>query len=210
MTYRLLPSTPRSLTPFNSPCPIDGPYSIDGRYYIDSTYSSLDANMTFYKPAWAPALADADIPDDLSVSHFLFDDRLRPRKCKDSPKPFIESVDGSGYDIAETQQRIEWLAAGIASRLGINDISGDVWKRVVGLFSVNNVSKSLGGSPMSIVLTFSRSTIPFLLGLHTDSMVLSRQPTSPSGYLSLPTSSGTLVPVACSRVLPAWIRLSRQ
>ena len=95
--------------------------------------------MAFYKTAWAPSLTDADIPDDVSLSDFLFDDNFRPRKCEDSPKPFIESVDGSGYDIAETRRRIEWLAAGLASKLGIDDISGDVWQRVVGLFAVNNV-----------------------------------------------------------------------
>lgn len=98
--------------------------------------------MAFYKPAWAPSLTDADIPDDISLSDFLFDDRFRPRRCKDSPKPFIDSVDGEGYDIPETRRRIEWLAAGLASKLGIDDTSGDAWQRVVGLFAVNNVSES--------------------------------------------------------------------
>lgn len=99
--------------------------------------------MGFHPPAWAPRLTDADIPDDLSLADFLFDDRHRPRKCQDSPPPFIDSVDGSGHGVQETRQRIEWLAAGLASQLGIEDVTGDHWGRVIGLFTVNNVSCSL-------------------------------------------------------------------
>ncbi|KAK0744381.1 hypothetical protein B0T21DRAFT_407489 [Apiosordaria backusii] len=95
--------------------------------------------MVFYRPSWVPSLSDADIPDDTPLSDFLFDDRFRPRKCEDSGQPFVDSVSGSGYSISETRQRIEWLAAGLASKLGIHDISGDVWQRVVGLFAVNNI-----------------------------------------------------------------------
>ena len=99
--------------------------------------------MAFYRPSWVPTLTHADIPDDVSLSDFLFDDRLRPRKCEDSPQPFIDSISGTGYDIPETLRRIEYLAAGLANQLGIDNISGDVWQRVVGLFAVNNVSRDL-------------------------------------------------------------------
>ncbi|KXX76423.1 4-coumarate--CoA ligase-like 7 [Madurella mycetomatis] len=94
--------------------------------------------MAFYRTSWAPSLSDADIPDDISLSDFLFDDKLRPRKCEDSGQPFIDSVSGSGYGIPDIRRRIEWLAAGLASKLGIHDTSGDAWQRVVGLFAVNN------------------------------------------------------------------------
>ncbi|PKS06118.1 hypothetical protein jhhlp_007434 [Lomentospora prolificans] len=94
---------------------------------------------SFYPPSWAPRLTDADIPDDISLSEFLFNDKFRPRKCEDSPPPFIDSVSGEGYDILETQRRVEWLAAGLANQLGIEDESGDVWKRVVSVFAVNNI-----------------------------------------------------------------------
>lgn len=103
--------------------------------------TSFLSNMTFYRPSWAPSLSDADIPDDIPLSDFIFDDRFRTRKCRDSGLPFIDSVSGGGYSISETRRRIEWLAAGLANKLGIHDISGDVWQRVVGLFAVNNVSQ---------------------------------------------------------------------
>lgn len=99
--------------------------------------------MAFYRPAWAPSLTDTDIPDDLSLSDFIFDDRFRPRRCADSSRPFIDSISGTGYDIPETRRRIDYLAAGLANQLGIEDISGDVWQRVVGLFAVNNVSQDV-------------------------------------------------------------------
>ncbi|CAH0044586.1 unnamed protein product [Clonostachys solani] len=95
--------------------------------------------MVFRAPPWVPQLSDADIPDDQSLSDFLFNDKLRPRKCADCPTPFIDSLDGSGSSIEETKKRIEWLAAGIASHLGITDTTGDVWDRVVSVFTVNNI-----------------------------------------------------------------------
>lgn len=99
--------------------------------------------MVFYPPAWAPSLSDADIPDDMPLEEFLFDDRYRPRKCADSPPPFVDSVDGTGSDVQETQRRIGWLAAGLAKQLDIHDVHGDVWERVVSIFAINNVSSSL-------------------------------------------------------------------
>ncbi|CAG9947951.1 unnamed protein product [Clonostachys rosea f. rosea IK726] len=95
--------------------------------------------MVFRAPSWAPQLNDADIPDHLPLSDFLFNDELRPQKCADSPTPFIDSLDGSGSSIEETRKRIEWLAAGIATHLGITDTTGDVWDRVVSVFTVNNI-----------------------------------------------------------------------
>ncbi|KAI5456050.1 hypothetical protein BGZ63DRAFT_367946 [Mariannaea sp. PMI_226] len=94
--------------------------------------------MVFLPPAWAPSLTDADIPDDMSLGDFLFDDRYRTRKCDDSPPPFIDSISGTGHSISETKKRIEWLAAGLASHLQIKDVTGDALDRVVGLFAVNN------------------------------------------------------------------------
>ena len=95
--------------------------------------------MAFYRPTWAPRLSDADVPDDIPLFDFLFDDRFRPRKCQDSPPPFIDGVSGHGFGIAETRRRVEWLAAGLARQLGIGDFSGEAWRRVVGVFAVNNV-----------------------------------------------------------------------
>ena len=105
--------------------------------------------MVFYPPEWAPRLTDADIPDDVPLAEFLFDDQYRPRKCSDSPPPFIDSVSGIGHGMLETKKRIEWLAAGLASQLEINDISGDALKRVVGVFTVNNVSILFNGDDPS-------------------------------------------------------------
>ena len=114
--------------------------------------------MVFYPPSWAPKLTDADIPDDQPLSEFLFDDRLRPHKCQDSPSPFVDSIDGSGYSVQETRQRIEWLAAGLARQLGISDVTGDVWDRVVSVFAVNNVSDTttrLSESPLTSIFADS-------------------------------------------------------
>ena len=97
--------------------------------------------MVFLPPAWAPKLNDNDIPDDISLGDFVFSDRYRPRKCQDSPAPFIASVDGASYNVEETRQRIEWLATGLADRLQLKDTTGSEWNRVVSIFAVNNVSR---------------------------------------------------------------------
>ncbi|CAM1511860.1 Fc.00g093730.m01.CDS01 [Cosmosporella sp. VM-42] len=94
--------------------------------------------MVFYPPPWTPSLTDADIPDNVPLAQFLFDDQYRPRKCEDSPPPFIDSNSGTGHGVLEIQERIEWLATGLARQLGISDVSGDGLERVVSIFTVNN------------------------------------------------------------------------
>lgn len=98
--------------------------------------------MSFQAPAWAPKLADEDIPDDLSLTDFVFNDTIRPYRCDDSPKPFIDSVNGFGYSVDQTRQRVEWLASGLAAHLGFTAITDNVFDRVVSIFAVNNVSNN--------------------------------------------------------------------
>lgn len=90
-------------------------------------------------PSWLPKLTDTDIPDDNSLTDFVFNDALRPFKCDESPKPFVDSINGHGYGVHETRQRIEWLAAGLASHLKLSSSTGDEFSRVVSIFAVNNV-----------------------------------------------------------------------
>jgi hypothetical protein len=97
--------------------------------------------MVYNPPSWLPTLDDGDIPDDIPLCDFVFDDRYRHRKCDESPTPFVDYAEGTSYTVRETKQRIEWLAAGLAHHLGIGDVTGDVWDRVVSIFTVNNVSK---------------------------------------------------------------------
>ena len=99
--------------------------------------------MSFHAPPWAPKVTDADIPDDISLTDFVFNDGFRPHKCDDSPKPFVDSIDGLGYGVHETRQRIEWLAAGLAAQLSIRTTTGDGFDRVVSVFAVNNVSRAV-------------------------------------------------------------------
>ena len=102
--------------------------------------SSVSLDMVFLPPAWAPKLTDAEIPDSIPLGEFLFNDNYRPRKCGDSPAPFVDSITRKGYGIHETRQRVELLAAGLARELDIKDTCGNPLERVVGIFTVNNVS----------------------------------------------------------------------
>ncbi len=95
--------------------------------------------MTFHSPSWAPTFNDFEVPDNIPLSEFLFDDRFRPRKCDNSPPPFIDSIDGKGYSVAEVKHRIEWLAAGLAQHLNLDDVTGNQWERVISIFTTNNV-----------------------------------------------------------------------
>lgn len=129
----------------------------------------------FYPPSWAPKLNDNDIPDDISLGEFVFNDKYRPHKCDASPAPFINSIDGAAYSVHETQERIEWLAAGLASELGIQNGQGDEWDRVVSIFAVNNVS-----------LVFSGLSNQY----NTHAVVLDLQPLALMGNSSLQWCSG--------------------
>ncbi|KAG9256005.1 uncharacterized protein F5Z01DRAFT_532953 [Emericellopsis atlantica] len=95
--------------------------------------------MLTYTPPWLPKLNDTDIPDDICLTDFVFDDQYRPWSCAHSPNPFVDSVEGFGYSVHETRQRIEWLAAGLAAHLHVNVDSGHVFDRVVSVFAVNNI-----------------------------------------------------------------------
>ena len=142
--------------------------------------------MAFYRPTWAPRLSDADVPDDIPLFDFLVDDRFRPRKCQDSPPPFVDGVSGQGFGIAETRRRVEWLAAGLARQLGISDFSGEAWQRVVGVFAVNNVRRK-NTLILADVQHVNQSSATSLLlpGRSIDSMASSRLPTSHSKHRSL-------------------------
>lgn len=96
----------------------------------------------FVAPPWAPTVNDADIPDHFSLLNFVFDDDYRPFKSNESPAPFIDGISGLAYTVLETRQRIEWLAAGLASQLGIDCAHGSALDRVISIFAVNNVSDS--------------------------------------------------------------------
>jgi hypothetical protein len=104
-----------------------------------------------------PKLADGDIPDDVPLTDFVFNDVYRPYKCDESPTPFLDSINGIGFTVQKTRQRVEWLAAGLAAHLDIDTSSGDVFDRVVGVFAVNNVSSKLPTIPIVSVLTISDS-----------------------------------------------------
>ncbi|KAF4415773.1 phenylacetyl- ligase [Fusarium acutatum] len=95
--------------------------------------------MLTYTPTWLPKLNDADIPDDICLTDFVFNDAHRPHSCAESPKPFVDSVDGFGYSVHETRQRIEWLAAGLAAHLNADVNPGEVFDRVVSVFALNNI-----------------------------------------------------------------------
>ena len=105
--------------------------------------SSSASIMPFHPPSWAPKVTQADIPDDLSLTDFVFSDQYRPHSCESSPKPFVDSIKGHGYSVEETRRRVEWLAAGLAAHVGMEPMNEEVWDRVVSVFTVNNVRQGL-------------------------------------------------------------------
>jgi hypothetical protein len=106
--------------------------------------------MLSHTPSWLPKLTDADIPDDISLTEFVFHDGFRPFKCNESPQPFLDSIDGLGFSVHETRQRVEWLAAGLAAHLNLDVNSENVFDKVVNIFAVNNVSTRTFTSQMAL------------------------------------------------------------
>jgi hypothetical protein len=120
--------------------------------------------MLSYVPAWMPKLTDGDIPDHVPLTDFVFNDTYRPYKCDESPTPFVDSINGIGFTVQKTRQRVEWLAAGLAAHLNIDISSGDVFDRVVGVFAVNNVSSQGPESSSVSFLTISDPRTNYCLG----------------------------------------------
>jgi hypothetical protein len=94
--------------------------------------------MPFYAPEWMPKLP-YDPPDSISVADFMLDEHYGRHPLGYSHPPFTCGLSGKTYSALEVQERVDYLARGLAKELGIAPNKGTEWDKVIGLFSLNTV-----------------------------------------------------------------------
>lgn len=97
--------------------------------------------MPFTTPSFVHKLP-FDPPDSIPIHEFLFsngDNKYGRYPIEDSLPPFTCGITGKQHSAVEVKQRIEHLAAAIATELGFEVNSGEALDKVVTVFTVNTV-----------------------------------------------------------------------
>ena len=95
--------------------------------------------MVFSSPDWVSDIT-WEIPDSVPLGQFTLNG-LDANFQRDSTKPLVvDGITGKSYSRDDIQQRVEWLAAGLARELGWSVNEGSPWDKVVAIYSLNTVS----------------------------------------------------------------------
>lgn len=93
--------------------------------------------MSFTAPAWVPELPD--IPDNVPLPDFMFDENHGRNAALDSKHPFVCGLSGRSYSVNETRDRIDFIARAIKEEFGWAPGEGTEWEKALGIFSLNTV-----------------------------------------------------------------------
>lgn len=96
--------------------------------------------MVFHPPQRAPKLESP--PDDVAICDFMLDERYGRYPLGYSKDPFTCGVTGKSYSALDMADRVDYLARAMANEFGWHPNQGSEWDKVVGIFSVNTVSRS--------------------------------------------------------------------
>ncbi|EDU41677.1 long-chain-fatty-acid-CoA ligase [Pyrenophora tritici-repentis Pt-1C-BFP] len=94
--------------------------------------------MPFYPPSWVPKLP-FDPPDSIPISEFILNDIYGRHPLGYSHNPFTCGLTGKTYTALEVQERVDYLARGLAKELGFDPNKGSEWDKVIAVFSVNTI-----------------------------------------------------------------------
>ncbi|KAL7770438.1 hypothetical protein CFE70_000372 [Pyrenophora teres f. teres 0-1] len=94
--------------------------------------------MPFYPPSWVPKLP-FDPPDSIPISEFMLNDVYGRHPLGYSRNPFTCGLTGKTYTALEVNERVDYLARGLAKELGFDPNKGSEWDKVIAVFSVNTI-----------------------------------------------------------------------
>ncbi|KAB8295821.1 hypothetical protein EYC80_008643 [Monilinia laxa] len=94
--------------------------------------------MVFTPPSWVPE-APSNLPDDVSISQFMLNEKYGRKSFKSSRNPFTCGISGKSYTASEQAQRVEHLARALSKELGWQPNTGTEWDKVMGIFSLNTI-----------------------------------------------------------------------
>ncbi|KAI1001791.1 Acyl-CoA ligase [Podosphaera aphanis] len=92
--------------------------------------------MVFLPPAWVPQLSDP-IPDSISISQFMLDEKYGRCPHKESRNPFTCGLTGRTFSSSEMVDRVEYLARALSKELNWHPNKGSEWEKVIAIFSLN-------------------------------------------------------------------------
>lgn len=96
--------------------------------------------MPFTPPSWVKPLP-FDPPDDVCIADFMLDDKYGRHPLHHSRPFFTCGLSGRSYTVDESLERTRLLTQGLAKELGWQPNEGTEWDKVIGVFSLNTVSR---------------------------------------------------------------------
>lgn len=99
--------------------------------------------MVFVSPTWAQSQFLSVTPDNITVEEFMYNPQHGRQALFRSRNPFTCGLTGRSYTTAEVRQRIDFIARGLAGRVGWSTTEYTEWSRVACVFSLNTVWAAL-------------------------------------------------------------------
>lgn len=93
--------------------------------------------MVFHPPAWAPELPE--IPSDVSIPDFVFDEKYGRAPISESKASYICGLTGKKVTAQQQKEDHGYLARALAKELGWKVNSGTEFDKVVGVFALNTI-----------------------------------------------------------------------
>lgn len=94
--------------------------------------------MVFFPPAWVPQLT-TPIPDSISISEFMLDEKYGRCPHDESKNPFTCGLTGRTFTSSEMVARVEYLARALSHDLDWHPNKGSEWEKVIAIFSLNTL-----------------------------------------------------------------------
>ncbi|KAH6855930.1 hypothetical protein B0I37DRAFT_366142 [Chaetomium sp. MPI-CAGE-AT-0009] len=94
--------------------------------------------MVFLSPAWVPDIP-WEIPDSIPLGQVALAGLNSGSEKRASDVLLVDCLSGKSYSRADLNQRVEWLAGGLAKELGWSTNEGSPWDKVVAIYSLNTI-----------------------------------------------------------------------
>lgn len=84
----------------------------------------------------------APIPDDISISEFVLNEKYGRRPHAISRDPFTCGFSGKSHSSQEVASRVDLLARSLAKEFGWAPNKGSEWDKTLAVFTLNTVGES--------------------------------------------------------------------
>lgn len=96
--------------------------------------------MTFTSPSYLPSLEESQIPDDVALCDFVFNERYGRAPFSQSKDAFTCGLTGRSISALEQKSRVDLLARALSKEMGWKVNEGNEFDKVIGIFALNTVN----------------------------------------------------------------------